>query len=92
MFECPSCGCEAKTLVIPQDGKLGCRSCVTMRPKPINVNLGQTVERWNHVDKKGIEHKHRLTVGKDWEINNRVVSRDDKMTVINRVTGKEAQY
>lgn len=61
--------------------------------KRSNVNLGQTIEKWTHVDKKSTNQiKHKLSVGKSWEIDNRVISRDDGKTVINRVTGKPAQY
>jgi hypothetical protein len=80
-------------------GIMACRSCVNehlkrdkgYKPNYFNVNLGQTVEKWTHVNKQGEEKKHKLTVGKDWEINNRAIAEDGK-TVINRVTRKEAQY
>ena len=59
----------------------------------VNVNLGQTVDKWSNVDQKTGNHKHhRITVGKDWEIKNRTISKEDKNVVVNRVTGKEAQY
>lgn len=92
MFDCPHCGSKANRLIIFNEPKyLGCESCGVAKPRPYNVNLGQTTQKWTNVDKKGIEHKHRLTVGKDWEINNRVLAEDGK-TVINKVTNKEAQY
>ena len=57
-----------------------------------NANLGQTLEKWTHVDKKtGRTIKHKLSTGKNWEIENRRISQDDKKTVINRVTGKPAE-
>ena len=92
MFNCPICSNETKQLVIPPDGKLSGRCCANLGPKRVNVNLGQTVQAWTHVDKQGVEHKHRLTTGKDWEISNRIVSKDDGTTVVNKTTGKEAQY
>lgn len=90
-FECPQCGKETKSLVIPEGGKLSGRCCAQVSAKRYNVNLGQTIEKWTNVDKKGVEHKHKLTVGKDWEISNRRLAEDGK-TVINSVTNKEAQY
>lgn len=92
MFDCPQCGKETRQLVIPQDGKLSGRCCANVGPKRVNVNLGQTVQKWTHIDKKtGNEIKHKLTSGKEWEITNRKFAEDGK-TVINRVTNKEAQY
>lgn len=92
MFECPICKQETKTLVIPAEGKLAGRCCASTGPKRFNVNLGNTVDSWTHIDKKtGNEVKHKLTTGKDWEIQNRVLSKDDGKTSINRVTGKPAQ-
>lgn len=93
MFNCPICSKETKQLVIPVDGKLSGRCCANVGPSQRNVNLGQTVEKWTHVDKNtGREVKHKLTTGKNWEISNRVTSKDDRMTVINKATGREAQY
>ncbi len=61
--------------------------------KKSNANLGQTLEKWSHVDKKsGKTIEHKLSVGKNWEIVNRGLSKDDNKTAINKVTGKEAQY
>jgi len=57
-----------------------------------NASLGQTMDKWTHVDKKtGRTIKHKISGGKDWEIKNRVISKDDGKTPINRVTGKPAQ-
>lgn len=91
-FECPICKNPTQSLVIPLNGKLSGKCCVEMSPSKKNVNLGQALEKWTHVDKNGVEHKHKLTVGKSWEIDNRVTSKDDGVTVVNRATGKEAQY
>jgi hypothetical protein len=92
MFECPNCKADATRLIIYNEPKyLGCPSCgVASRPY-VNVNLGQTVEKWTHINKQGEEKKHRITVGKDWELSNRALAEDGK-TVINKVTNKEAQY
>ena len=50
------------------------------------------MDKWTHVDKKtGRTIKHKISGGKDWEIKNRVISKDDGKTPINRVTGKPAQ-
>lgn len=63
------------------------------RKRARNVNLGQTVDRSTHIDKKtGREITHRITEGKKWEIDNRRLSQDDGVTVVNRATGKPAQY
>lgn len=60
--------------------------------KRSTIGLGQTLEKWTHVDKKtGDEKVHKLSVGKNWEITNRRLA-DDGKTVINRVTGKVAEY
>lgn len=92
MFTCPICKNETKTLVIPEGGKLAGRCCASIGPKRNNVNLGQTADSWTHIDKKtGNQIKHKLSTGKAWEIENRVVSKDDGKTIINRVTGKPAQ-
>lgn len=56
--------------------------------KSKNVNLGQSSDRWTGSDGR----VRNISVGKEWEINNRVLSKDDGKTMINRVTGKPAQY
>lgn len=57
-----------------------------------NPNLGQTLEKWTHIDKKsGRQIRHRITTGKQFEIVNRGLA-DDGKTVINKATGKPAQY
>lgn len=56
-------------------------------------DLGQTTDRWTHTDKKtGRVIKHRLTRGKDVEIRDRVISKEDPKVVLNGRTGKETQY
>lgn len=94
-FDCPSCKQGADKLIIFNDpARLGCPGCRTSTiKKAYNVNLGQTLDKWTHIDKKtGREIKHRLTTGKDWEIANRAFSKEDGKTAINRITGKETQY
>lgn len=92
MFDCPSCGSKTPRLIIFTDPhKLGCDSCGIRKPRARNVNLGQVVERWSDVSKKGVERNHKITTGKAWEIEHRTLAEDGK-TVINSVTGKEAQY
>ncbi len=60
--------------------------------KKSTVGLGQTVDSWYKIDKKtGNQTKHKLSAGKSWEIANRVISKDDGVTVVNRATGKPAQ-
>ena len=90
-FECPKCKQETNRLVIPLDGPLSGTCCVGPRQSKYNAQLNQTVESWTHVDKKGVEHKHKISGGKQFEIVNRVIAEDGK-TVINKVTGKPSQY
>jgi hypothetical protein len=77
------------------DGVLYCPACYvrTRRKHGYDHTLNQTLERWTHRSKKtdSLVH-HKLTKGKDWEIENRRVSLDDGKTVINKATGKPAQY
>ena len=96
----PGCSDSGPIVVLYYPSEV--RSCDTHWPafyrhyligkKRSNVNLNQILDRWTHIDKKtGNEIKHKLSAGKDWEINNRVISRDDGVTVINRATGKPAE-
>lgn len=91
LLECPICRTEVKQLVIPPDGKkYGCRSCVyegASRGKSYNVNLGQTSDKWRGSDGK----LHRITVGKQIEIEGRRLTPEGKM--ISKDNGnKEARY
>lgn len=91
-FECPMCKNDVNKLIIPLGGKLGCRECVGESKIPYNVNLGQTLDRWTSVDKKtGKEISHRISVGKNWELENRRLSKEDNKTVLNIKTNKETQ-
>lgn len=83
MLDCPRCGKEAKQLLIPKDGKLQCRDCSGPRPTRYNSQLNQIYAQ---------DGETKLTNGKAWEIANRAVSKDDGRTVINKSTGKPAQY
>lgn len=83
MFDCPSCGQTVRQLIIPDQGKLGCRGCIARKPKPYNVNLCQTYAK---------DDKTRLTWGKAREIELRMQSPEDPRIMINRETGKETQY
>ena len=78
--------------VLACDGHYPLLAEAYLRRKPFrNVSLGQTLEKWTHVDKQGNEKKHRITAGKAWEIDHRTLASDGK-TVINKKTQKEAQY
>lgn len=95
-YNCEKCP-TAKKLIAPSvnnpEGKLFCEACYGVVRKQFLCNLGQTVQKFTHVDKKtGKEVVHKLTAGKDWEISQRRISLDDNTTVVNRATGKEAQY
>lgn len=103
MGTCSYPECQAEGLVVVLYAPVEVRSCDEHWPalykhyltgkKRSNANLGQTLEKWTHVDKKsGKEVTHKLSVGKSWEIENRRVSQDDGVTVVNRATGKPAQY
>lgn len=91
MFTCPRCQEQTKTLSIPVGGKLGCRTCNSKSPVVYNVNLGQTVDRWEGVDKNGNVHKHKLTTGKAWELDQRRLTPDGKHAY-NIKTGRGTQY
>lgn len=88
-FDCPSCKAVTPKLIGYTDPpRVGCPNCGTQRPRFSNCNLGQVVD--TYVKKDGSIGKR--TVGKDWEIGNRTISRDDNFTVVNKATGKEAEY
>ena len=88
-FECPSCGANTPKLVIYEHPrKLGCPNCGKPKPQSYSVAIGSVVQTY----RKKNGSTGRITHGKAWEIENRTISRDDKMTVINKVTGKETQY
>lgn len=100
-FTCPNCKAETNKLIAPpgsegkrnkaegtEGGKLFCPGCYTMH-KYSNTNLHQIVDKFEH-SKTG--KVRRITHGKAWEIENRTISKDDPKVVINRVTGREAQY
>lgn len=87
-FICPTCKAETNKLIYPRDVEnTVCPNCYECRNMS-NPNLHQTADSW--VDAKGI--KHRMTTGKQWEIDNRTLSKDGDMRVINRWTGKNAEY
>ena len=94
--------CQTPGLIVVLYAPVEIRSCDEHWPemysryltgkKRSTAGLGQTVERWTHVDKaSGKEIKHKITVGKQFEIVNRGFA-DDGKTVINKKTGKLAQY
>jgi hypothetical protein len=88
-FECHTCKSQTNKLIIPESGeKLVCPNCHVSRQVNGNVRLGQTNDKW--VDQKGT--KHFISEGKKWEMDNRVISKDDPRVVVNQKTGKETQY
>jgi hypothetical protein len=88
-FECHTCKAETSKLIIPENGdKLVCPNCHISRRIDGNVRLGQVNDRW--VDPKG--RKHFISEGKKWEIDHRVISKDDPRVVVNAKNGKETQY
>lgn len=88
MLDCPSCGAETSKLIGCNElRRVVCTNCHynCMGDKKFdNYNLGQTLIK----DKNGT----RVTYGKAFEIDNRMVCPDDGKTIINRKTGKPAQY
>ena len=98
-FNCYRCQGETPRLYASgtknSNGDLLCYDCLGSKPRGqgYDYTLNQTLERWEHRSKKtGSIVKHKLTKGKDWEIENRRISLDDNKTVINTKTGKPAQY
>jgi hypothetical protein len=86
MFTCPTCNAKTPKLIAPggcKDGKLVCPNC---------YQSGKSIFNWQLHDVEFKDGKTRLTKGKSWEIKNRVKSPDDGRTIINKVTGKPAQY
>lgn len=83
LLDCPSCGNKCAKLILPLGGKTGCRSCLGAEPTKYNANLNQTYTK---------DDQTRLSNGKAWEIANRIVSPEDHKTMINKVTGRPAQY
>ena len=82
-FICRSCKAETNKLIYPTGfDDCVCPSCYVPR-NVSNINL--------HMPMPGSQRKG-LTVGKAWEIDQRVISKDDGKTVLNRRTGKETQY
>lgn len=92
-FICPSCKEETNKLIAIGEGQveshIGCPKCHIPRQDFTNVRLGQTFDSWIS-EKDG--SKHRISEGKKWEIDHRIVSKDDKKTVVNSATGKVTQY
>lgn len=85
MFNCPSCSKETKRLIgNHEQKKVGCPDCM-QEHKIMPCNLHEIVAQTS-------DGKHRVTRGKQSEIDNRTISRDDGLTVINMKTGREAQY
>lgn len=89
-LNCENCGLEWTRLIACEHTKrLMCNHChADHSSSKVNHKLNQSADKWE--DAKG--RIHRMSKGKEWEINNRVLSPDDSKTVINRVTGRESQY
>lgn len=85
-FDCPTCDSKTWKLIYaeydPTADKLVCPNCYKQQ---IVLKVGL------HDPFPGSQSKG-LTNGKAWEIENRVVSPDDKMVYINKKTGRETQY
>ena len=87
-FLCPMCGSETNKLIASEISiDFTCLSCDHPSVRSDRHGMGPNL----HAN-VGTDKTSTLTVGKAWEIDNRMVSREDKKTVINRKTGREAQY
>lgn len=87
-FDCPSCGASTPRLIIYTDPrKLGCPSCGVPKAKRVNVNLGQTADKWVAPNGK----THRISVGKVSEIESRRISPDDYKSVTTK-NGRKPEY
>lgn len=87
-FECPSCKAETHKLIGYTDPpRVGCGNCGTQKPRFSKCNLGQAVD--TYVRKDGSIGK--ITSGKQFEIEDRTISKDDGFTVI-RKSGGDPQY
>lgn len=95
--------CSVEGLIVVKYAPVEVRSCDYHWPslyklhltgkKRSLASLGQILEKWNHVDKKtGRVIKHKISVGKNSEIESRIISKDDNKTVINKHTGKPTEY
>lgn len=86
-MNCPSCGAETSKLIgCNKLRRVVCTLChdnCQGSEKQGNVNLGQTLDS---------DGNTKVTYGKAWEISRRTISPDDGKTIINRTTGKPAQY
>jgi len=82
MFTChnPLCKKECKK-IIASEGSLYCENCFEYK-NIRNSNLHQIVAS---------DGLTKVTWGKAWEIDNRIVSKEDGRTVINRSTGRPTQ-
>lgn len=84
---CDTCEKETTRKIAPRtsegwNGKFTCPSCYHTTAVVDHKGLGPNL----HQKQDGV------TVGKTWEIDNRFISRDDGVTVLNRKTGQKAQY
>jgi hypothetical protein len=79
---CPNKDCNEWTLkLITSGNKTYCPLCRGANPTMTGINLHDDVG----------DGTTKVTRGKAWEISNRVISKDDGRTVINKITGRPAQ-
>ena len=90
MFICHVCGSETRTLSASgrTDKKLTCPNCSNARISKPNSGIITLMDKWEGPDGK----IHRITKGKQSEIDNRRTHPEWSKAVINRKTGREAQY
>lgn len=85
MFDCPRCNKETKRLTICEMVKrIVCDAC--------HPEHGGSKFNWQLHDVLHRDGRTKVTRGKAWEIDQRIKSPDDGRTIINRKTGKPAQY
>ena len=103
MGNCSYPECQTEGLVVVKYAPVEIRSCdehwpvlykqhLTGKRSP-STSIGQIIDKWSHIDKKtGNSINHKLSGGKAAEIRDRIVCKEDKNVILNRTTGKPAQY
>ena len=83
-FDCPTCGKETNKLIGDNENKrVGCPFC-TQEHRFTIANLHQTVE-------SSSDGKIKISRGKFDELSHRTIA-EDGVTIVDRRTGRDAQY
>lgn len=81
MLDCPNCKLETSKLI----------GCLKLN-KVVCPNCHENCQGRSNFNYQLHQKEQGVSKGKAWEIDNRIVSKDDNKTIVNRVTGKPAQY